>query len=588
MTDPVEIKIPTGILKSRSRAASGARYTDAQWMRFRDGEPEKIGGWTRNFVGALQGLVRGMFAWTTLAGADLTAAGTSTKLYSTSDAVADITPLDAEGTLTNPFSTTSGSAIVNVASAGHGRVAGALVRFSGASAVGGITIDGEYAVTTTPDTDNFTITHSAPAGSTAGPGGGSVDYEYELNPGLESTAFGLGWGAGGWGEGTWGTPRDIANAIELEARHWFFGRYGSHLLALPSGGTLYEWDQPNNDERAIAVTNAPASARAMFVTSERFPVMLGTTTPMTIQWPDQDDITDWTPAEANTANSRALQNGNKIIAGSPLTEQVNLIWTDTSLYLMQYTGSQFVYDTRLVSDACGLLGPAGFCTALGTGYWISKAGFLMYQGGIIVMPRSDEIRDFVLKGLAEQYAFRIWCGYNPKFHEVWWGYPDAGNTEPNRYVMVNLSSFDWSTGTLARTAMSSHASAVGGPVMAGTDSFIYRHESGLNDADGGAIVSYIETGIVAVSGPGRDTEFFSFIPDFTRQAGDVSVELNMYELPRSPDPVDSATLTVGEADLEVETRLNGRYATMKVTSNAVDGDIRIGIPQLDPEPGGER
>lgn len=580
------LELPPGVLKRESRSVVAGRWIDTQWVRFRRGRPEKIGGYVAMFGEALEGIVRGMLGWTTVAGSDLIAAGTYIKLYSTSDDVQDITPFEEEGQLTDPFDTVNTSATVTVHHTTHGRVVGGWVFFDNATAVGGITIDGSYKVVTVPTADTYTITHSAPATSTVNGGGGTVDYGYELSPGLLSTSYGLGWGAGTWGLSTWGTPRDVAASVQLESRHWFFAEYGSHLLALPSGGTLYEWNQPNNDERAEAVANAP-TARAMFVTSERYPIMLGTATPMTIAWPDQSDITDWTPAADNTARARTLQHGSRLVAGARLGENVNVIWSDTSLYLMQYTGSVFVYDTRHVSDACGLLSPSGFFVLLGTAYWISKAGFLMYQGGLQPIPRSEEIQDFVLDNLNFERVRKIWCGYVPVKNEIWWGYATAGSDEPNRYVAVSLIDYSWTTGTLARSAMSHHLSPAGSPVMAGLDSIIYRHESGL-DGNGAAIEAYVQSGIVALKGADNDTEIFGFLPDFERQAGNVDLELNTFETPRAGSVFDESADTIAEDDEVVDLHLAGRYLQIKLTSNVVGGDFRLGAPQLDTEIGGGR
>lgn len=582
------IDLPSGILKRESPVAAAGRYIDAQWVRFRDGKPEKIGGYIAMFAEVLTGLVRGMFGWTTKAGSDVIAAGTYAKLYSTSDTVDDITPIDASGTLgNNPFVTTNTSKSVKVKHTSHGRVIGSLVRFSGAAAVGGITISGEYPVATVVDTDNYTIEHSAAATSSATGGGASVAYEYELNIGLTQASFGLGWGAGGWSVGTWGTARDFSSAVTLELRHWFFGRYGSTLLALPSGGTLYQWDQPSNADHAVAVSGAPASARAMFVTSERFPVLLGTTTPMTIQWPDQDDITDWTPTATNTANSRNLQNGSKLIAGVSLGELVSLVWSDTSVYLMQYTGSDFIYDTRLVSDAAGLIAPGAFATAFGTAYWLSKAGFLMYQGGIANISRSDEIRDYVLNGMNPERTQKIWCAYNPKYREIWWGYCSAGQDEPDRYVMVSLDDFSWTVGALDRTSASHNQSPSGTIVMAGTDSLIYGHETGL-DANGLAIEAYIQTGRVALRGADLDNDIVGFVPDFERQTGDLTLSLDTFHYPQSSNLMDSVDETITEGAEIADLHLSGRYAQLLMTSNVLGGDFRFGVPQLVTEQGGER
>jgi len=83
-------------------------------------------------------------------------------------------PLDG-GQLTNPFDTTNASHRVTVNWIDHPFLDGDRVTFDNASAVGGITIDGEYRINRKLSDSSFEIIHTAAAGSSAS-GGGTVDY----------------------------------------------------------------------------------------------------------------------------------------------------------------------------------------------------------------------------------------------------------------------------------------------------------------------------------------------------------------------------------------------------------------------------
>jgi hypothetical protein len=75
----------------------------------------------------------------------------------------------------NPFAMTSGSAAVTVTkSSGNYLMAGMTVNFSGATAANGITIAGDYVVTSTTDTTHFVITHGSAATSSGSGGGAAV------------------------------------------------------------------------------------------------------------------------------------------------------------------------------------------------------------------------------------------------------------------------------------------------------------------------------------------------------------------------------------------------------------------------------
>ena len=257
-----------------------------------------------------------------------------------------------------------GSPVVTVAHTAHGVVVGQYVNFAGASAVGGIIINGEYIVASVIDANSYTIVHSSAATSTAGPGGGaSVTFSYELEEGFVNLTLGGGWGIGTWGTGTWGTIRSSPTYAQFP-RLWSLDTYGQYLLTMPSGGKLYQWSL-NPANRAAEVSGAPYG-NFMFVTSERMVVVLGANGAlMDVAWCDDDNLTDWTPTALNTANLRRLQEGARLVAGARLAQQINLIWTDTAVYLMQFLGTNEVYSTRVIGTNCGLISPTAFVTVDG-------------------------------------------------------------------------------------------------------------------------------------------------------------------------------------------------------------------------------
>lgn len=594
----MDLKIPPGILRSQTAGAGAGRWIDSLNFRFRSGRPQKIGGYVKYLDEQFIGTGRGFIAWTTEAGNSIQNLGTDVKLYAFDDTLYDITPLDASGTLTDPFSTTDTSAVITVADVAHGRAVGAYVIFDGATAVGGVTVDGTYTVTSVIDADSYTITHSAPATSTAGPGGGSVDYEYELNPGNVSSTEGLGWGSGGWGEGTWGTPRTDGGVV-TELRRWFFAPYGVDMLCLPSGGTLYLWDESTTDGRAAAVSNAPASSRAMFKTAEGYVTLLGVDTPavgsggpMTMAWPDRDDITLFLPDAENTANVRDVYVGNKLMGGTAL-ESINLIWTDTAIYLHQYTGGDFIYDTRLIGENAGLIGPGAFTTAgaPAAAYWFSRAGFMMFDGSVHAIPRQDEDgwRDAVFREIDVSHAHKFWCAFFPRFSEVWFGYVsnDSPDGEPDKYAAVSLIDWSWFGGDLARTDATVQQGTDRSILMVGQDRYVYEHETGT-DADGGALEAYIRLGSMKMGDGTRDFDVTRYIHDVERQVGDVEVVIRTKNRPNSQDYLDEYSFTLLPTGEEEDMMLSGRHVDIEFTTNVVGGDIRFGVQTLIVVPAGER
>jgi|TARA_A100000171_G_C2130237_1_gene146199 hypothetical protein len=194
-------KFTPGYDKQSTSYGAEGKWVDGENIRFRYGQPEKIGGWIKLFGDKLIGVVRDQFAWSDLTGTRHLALGTDKKLYIYKEGeIADVTPLrNTETGLTNPFVTTSGSAIVTVTDASHGATAGDFVTFSGASAVGGLDMNAEFEITEVTSSSVYTVTHSSNASSGATGGGSSaVTAAYQISPGPEVNAYGYGWGISAW------------------------------------------------------------------------------------------------------------------------------------------------------------------------------------------------------------------------------------------------------------------------------------------------------------------------------------------------------------------------------------------------------
>jgi hypothetical protein len=583
----VPLEIPPGVVKVESSLSQEGRFIDADHVRFVRGKPEKIGGWTLRTATSVEGVPRGMHAWLDAVLSPYYAVGTSVKLfvYDASNVKSDITPDRETGTLTNPFSTTSGSATVTVTDTGHGLISGDEVSFSGASAVGGITVSGVYKVNTVPTSGSYTITHSSAASSTAGPGGGSVSYAYEIGIGYEDAVLGLGWGAGPWGGGTWGTAR-TASSLIFEPRVWSLDNFGQILIASPTGGGIYSWSPADPPGTIAAVlSGAPTTCRGVFVTGERFITALGVDgDPMKFAWASQASLTTWTPSSTNTANIRTLAGGSKLMAGARLGNGTNLIWSDSNVFLHQYTGSRLVYTTRSIGENCGLVGPLAKTTVNGVAFWMSPAGFYMSGGGAPVpIPNNDDISDFVFDNITEMQKFKCFATFIELHDEVWFHYP-AGDDEPNRYVVVNITDFRWSCGTLERTSSTRFQSGNTRPIMATEAGAIYNHEDGV-DAAGSALQAYVTWAPVSMNG--QYFEMQGVAPDMQRQTGSVTLDITAYDRLRIT-AIDSESLTIAPTDALVDCRVSGRHLSMTLTSNVVGGDFRMGKMQIEIRPMGSR
>lgn len=584
----VPFRIPPGIVKKDADNTSMGRWVDMDKMRFFGGFPEKIGGWVKTVSDAFTGICRGAHGWTRNDQTNQILVGTAAQLFHIGGGtITDITPWgigDSAIALTDPFTTTSGSAEVTVTDTDHGITqVGLTVSFSGASAVGGITIDGDYTVTSITDVNNFVITHTSNATSNA-TGGGSVTASYLLQEGNVSTVLLAGYGIGGWGEDGWGEDAAF-EAIADELRIWCISQYGEDAICSPTdNGGIYYYDVSNGAQKPTQITNAPTQNRFTFVTPERYIFALGTNDissgtqeNMTVRWPDVDDYTDWTITSTNTANQRKLQGGSKLMAGCPLGRGLSLVWSDTSLFEFQFTGSDFVYSSRLVGQHCGLISAMAFANNMGVAFWMSKTQFHMYNGYVQDIPNQADIRDFVFDNINDDHKDKCFAWYNSRQNEVWFHYPSGSNTECDRYVFYDLDNQRWSVGTMDRSYQSQITTNNRFPALYDhVNSYIYTHELDYNkDADGSAMEAFIELAPFEVSQGNVSVDVMGIVPDMERQVGDVSLYLETFDHPRGT-ALENETLTIEPTDELVDARVCGRQISMKWTSNVASGDFRLG------------
>lgn len=270
-----KIVLKSGVNRENTRYTNEGGYYESNLVRFRQGTPEKIGGWEQISPNTFTGICRSLWNWTTLAGANLVGVGTEEKFFIEQTGVySDITPITSTHILgTDPF-TGSGTTTVTVTDATYNPTVGDYVIFNGASAVGGVTISGQYQVVSVPTSTTYTITA---ASAVTGTGGGSVVYASYLLSAFTTTSIGsLGWGTTAWGSGNWGGVGQVSKT--RTATLWTQYNFGENLLFGPKQGAMYMWNAttaPNLAFPTVAtITNAtPAVATLSLPTGAISPLV---------------------------------------------------------------------------------------------------------------------------------------------------------------------------------------------------------------------------------------------------------------------------------------------------------------------------
>ena len=614
-----KLQFRPGIVRDTTDYTNEGGWRDGDKIRFRLGFPETIGGWTRYTSSTFLGTCRGLHSWISLTGANFISAGTNLKLYilDGNDPI-DITPIRATtsaGDVT--FAATNGSSTITVSDTNNGVFLNDFVTFSGAVSLGGAitaaVLNKEYQVASVVNANSYTITATATANSSdTGNGGGSVVGTYQINSGLDSAASGSGWGAGTWSRGSWSSAADVSIA-GAQLRLWSMDNFGEDLIANVRGGGIYYWDaSAGTSARAVDITtlsgnNQPQAANLVLVSERDRHVLAfgcdpqgdpGNLDPLTIRFSDQESFTDWAATSTNTAGELRIGTGSEIIAAVQTKQQV-IVFTDRSVSSMQFIGAPFTFGLSEVSTNTSIAGQNAAVAFGDAVYWMGDEVFYVYDGNVKLIP--CPIEEYIFDSMNLSQRSKITSGLNSKFNEVWWFYPSTESETNDSYVVFNYAENSWYYGNLTRTAWYDNALS-NLPIAASTDGYLYFHEDGLDDGSTNPpspISSYIESSAIDM-GDGDQFMFVSrVLPDLTFRSSTATplatFTVSARDFPGANfDQTDSGNaVRTSEAPVEQFTeqlffRLRGRSMALKVSSNTVGTQWRLGTPRADMRTDGRR
>ena len=171
--------------------------------------------------------------------------------------------------------------------------------------------------------------------------------------------------------------------------------------------------------------------------------------PMLIRWSDQESVTDWSPTAANQAGSIRLSHGSEIITAIQARQEI-VVFTNSSLYSLQYLGAPLVWGTQLLGDNVSIMGPNALAIGSGVVYWMGKDKFYAYSGRIETL--NCDLRKYIFNDINLLQNEQVFAGTNEAFNEVWWFYCSQNSNTIDKYVVYNYQEKIWHYGTMARTA----------------------------------------------------------------------------------------------------------------------------------------
>ena len=646
-----KIQFKPGFNKQQTATGAEGQWIDGDNIRFRYGEPQKIGGWQQLVNKTIAGPIREQHDWTALDGKKYAALGSSKVLVIYYEGnFYDITPLDTALTSCT-FTSTTGSPTVTVNKVNHGLSIGDYFIFTSVSLPGGgvttfTTSDfttNVFEIKTVPTTDSFTITMLVNEGGTgmSAQGSSSVNPYVTIGPVAQTPAY--GWGTGNWGSFVggpgWGQDSSTTN-VTLAPGSWSLDNYGQILVATIKNGKTYTWNPSVANRlavRATVVANAPtASVMTLVSDRDRHLFALGTETtigdpttqdPMFIRFSNQEDINTWNPTVTNTAGTFRLDTGNEII-GAIQGKDYILVLTDQAAYTIQFVGPPFTFSVRQVGTNCGCIGQHAMIFAQGAVFWMGfGGGFFAFDGTVKQLP--SLVEDFVFTDIGDNLGINYdasqitYAYHNSLYNEVGWFYAKSGSTQLDRNVVYNFVENTWSVGSLARTTYNDAVTfdlpyatqyitngtptfpTINGVTNTYGSSKYWAQETGVNEVDANgnatAIAAYIKSGDYDLSeqGLGGDGQLIMrvkrFIPDFKSLEGNAKITLffrdypaNSESTPSTTPPLITGPFTITSSTDKVDTRVRGRQVSLKIENDAVGETWRYGTLRLDIEAGGRR
>lgn len=431
-----------------------------------------------------------------------------------------------------------------------------------------------------------------------------------------------------WGSG-------FTTGVGQQLRLWSQANFGQDLLFNPRGGAIYLYTPGDGVTNyvgtpyysrgkqlgtgALTGLGVPTFVNSIMVSdATRITIAFGCNEylvspavldPMLIRWSAQENYLDWAPSSLNQAGGYRLSHGSQIVSALQTRQEI-LVWTDASVYSMQYLGPPAIYGFNILADNISIVSPNAVATASGVTYWMGVDKFYVYSGRVETLPCA--VRTYIYNDINLEQAFQFFASTNEGYSEIWWFYCSAGSTVIDRYVIFNYLDRVWYYGTMGRTAwMDSPISQT--PIAATYSNVLVGHEVGVNDAtdpDSPQPIScYVQSSDFDI-GDGHNYGFvWQIIPDLTFD-GSIGVDrpqatftvrprrnpgsnYGTSDTPNVSSAGDNNYATQNNYNVQqftqtLNARLRGRQMAFRVSSNTIGTQWQLGTPRLNVRPDGRK
>ena len=613
MTKLSKIKLKQGLHRESTQYEEEGNWYDGDRVRFRAGKPENMRGYETKVSTTFDGNGRDLITYKSANSKKRAVFGTPDKLYEhDGDRIVDITPITTAVTLTNCFGTSSGTTRVCCSDAAHGRSVGDYVAFTSSAAFNNVSLQGNtYQIVSVDSAAVFTISVTDAANAT-GSDAGSATFNYLIPTGNSIAVGGTGYGAAAYqatvcasDTRAWNQAASAdATDIVFDITQWSLDNWGNDVVANRSGSNIFYFDSDASTVpvRATSITTSPISVNSIVVSpNDRHLICLGaneysatatvsgTFNPMLVRWSDQDDRTNWVPSVSSTSGEVVLTDGTKIVGGVRSRTAIN-IWTDNSLWLMQFAGPPFTFKFTQAGTNCGMIAQHAAVDYNGITYWMGYDNFYKYDGSVRALDCT--VRKYIFDRLNIKYKDKVFAGINSEFKEIIWLYAsdESGITDCDSYVIFSPENNYWTYGTGIFTTYADQQ-VFGNTITTGVssnESRLYNNEPpDYFTANNNTITSFIESADFDIDDGNKILFMNKLIPDFDLSTGKLKVKIITKKYPES-----SASTTkefeVTQLTDKVNFRARGRQAKIRVSCSSQNASWQWGSVRLGFQGDGER
>jgi hypothetical protein len=525
------------------------------------------------------------------------ATGTSVATQGVGFGASDYNAADPVSVGLSKITATGGNALVTVSCASaHGGVANDFVVFQNTSIDSvAVTIGG-----------NLNLTKSAAGGpefsivSVNGTqvivsAGANASSSGDVTSGFNMTALIYKQTDGGGTGRAWDTEASAdATDLALDIAQWSMDNWGEDVLLNRRGSNIFYFETAlsTTPMRATTVTTSPISVNSVIVSpNDRHVVALGanefsptatvsgTFNPMVVRWSDQDNRTNWVPSVSSTAGEVVLTDGTRIVGAVRSKNAIN-VWTDNSLWLMEFAGPPFTFKFQQAGTNCGLIGPHAGIDYNGVTYWMGFDNFYQNTGQVQILDCT--VRRFVFDRLNTTYYDKVYTGINSEFKEIIWLYVSDTATECDSYVVFSPEENYWVYGDTFFTTFRDRE-IFGNTITTGattTGNFLFDNEpAGVFDGDGATLTSFVESADFDVDDGNAIMYMSRVIPDFDLSTGKIKLHLTTKQFPESTESI-TKEFDITNTTTKVDFRARGRQAKVRVSCDSNNASWRWGSVRL--------